>query len=141
MYGKYLRAKEASGANSREFERNRHGYRAPAGVSSVFWMRRSDGVRQKKLNSAEKGDGGSAGVLTSQCENMQVHSRVEERWRVPYLHGLRLVHGFDCILCHSSGGKGDKRTACREGGEGGGDKKEQKQDRRFGHVVVRKLKQ
>lgn len=89
----------------------------------------------------------------------------KERPRVPYLHGLRLVHGFDCILCHSSGGKGDKRTSCREGRGGEGwrdsgrekgagkrgrrrrrrrreDKKEQKQDKRFGHVVViKKLKQ
>lgn len=87
--------------------------------------------------------------------------RVEERARVQYLHSLRLVHGFDCILCHSSGGKRDKRTSCREGrgeeeggmegqwrGGGGGqkgrrrrrrrrgDKKEQKQDKRVGHVVV-----
>lgn len=89
-----------------------------------------------------------------------MRQKAEERARVPYLHSLRLVHGFDCILCHGSGGKRDKRTSCKEGGgrgggedartvegrgrgeaegvEGGGGKyeKEQKQDKRVGHVVV-----
>lgn len=50
--------------------------------------------------------------------------KAEERARVPYLHSLRLVHGFDCILCHGSGGKCDKRTSCKEGGGRGKERME-----------------
>lgn len=56
----------------------------------------------------------------------------------PYLHGLGLVHGFDCILCHSSGGKGDKRTSCREGrggGEGGRDEEGRQERTKTGQKV------
>lgn len=38
---------------------------------------------------------------------------------VLYLHSLRLVHGFDCILCHCPCRKRDKRTACGNKGTGG----------------------
>lgn len=76
----------------------------------------------------------------------------ESEEELQYLHGLRLVHGFDCILCHSSGGKRDKRTSCRgedrgrAGGQrgkiGSGEEEEgrrertKNKDKRVTHVIV-----
>ncbi len=60
-------------------------------------------------------------MFKMELKRQKEEERVEERARVQYLHSLRLVHGFDCILCHSSGGKRDKRTSCREGRRGGRD--------------------
>lgn len=54
---------------------------------------------------------------------------------IQYLHGLRLVHGFDCILCHCPCRKCDKRTAC-EGTRGTGSRKDKKQqDKRVGRLL------
>lgn len=53
---------------------------------------------------------------------------------VLYLHGLRLVHGFDCILCHCPCRKCNKRTAC--GNKGTGSRKDKKQqDKRVGRLL------
>ena len=65
-----------------------------------------------------------------------LHKENKERANdtVLYLHGLRLVHGFDCILCHCPCRKCDKRTAC--GNKGTGSRKDKKQqDKRVGRLL------
>ncbi len=84
-------------------------------------------------------------------EREREREKEREKTRVQYLHGLRLMHAFDCILCHSPGRKRDKRTSCRrEGRDVGGreerrgrrrDERETKQDKRVGQVVIKPKKQ
>ena len=54
---------------------------------------------------------------------------------IQYLHGLRLVHGFDCILCHCPCRKCDKRTAC--GKQGDREQERQKTTRQKGWTLVK----
>lgn len=54
---------------------------------------------------------------------------------IQYLHGLRLMHGFDCILCHCPCRKCDKRTAC--GKQGDREQERQKTTRQKGWTLVK----